>query len=75
MLNFTKAKQFNLTGTNLTLEELAFISKARPGQVQLQIEAGALEKMIKSREVVLNIVKKGKPVYGINTGFGALASK
>ncbi len=75
MLNFTKAKQFNLTGTNLTLEDLAFIAKARPGQVQLQIEAGALEKMIKSREVVLNIVKKGKPVYGINTGFGALASK
>ena len=75
MLNFTKAKQFNLTGTNLTLEDLAFIAKAKPGQVQLQIEAGALEKMIKSRNVVLDIVKKGKPVYGINTGFGALASK
>jgi histidine ammonia-lyase len=28
-----------------------------------------------SREVILNIVKMGKPVYGINTGFGALASK
>jgi histidine ammonia-lyase len=25
--------------------------------------------------VILNIVKKGKPVYGIKTGFGALASK
>lgn len=68
-------KIFNLTGTNLTLEDLAFIAKAKPGQVKLQIEAKALEKMHKSREVVMNIVKKGKPVYGINTGFGALASK
>lgn len=68
-------KIFNLTGTNLTLEDLAYIAKAKPGQVKLQIEASALERMHKSREVVMNIVKKGKPVYGINTGFGALASK
>lgn len=68
-------KIFNLTGTNLTLEDLAFIAKAKPGQVKLQIEAAAWDKMHKSREVVMNIVKKGKPVYGINTGFGALASK
>jgi histidine ammonia-lyase len=75
MIDFSKAKIFKLTGTNLTLEDLSFISKARPGQVQLQIDPSALDKMIKSREVVLSIVKKGKPVYGINTGFGALASK
>jgi histidine ammonia-lyase len=68
-------KVFNLTGTNLTLEDLAYIAKAKPGQVKLQIDPASLEKMKKSREVVLNIVKKGKPVYGINTGFGALASK
>ncbi len=68
-------KTFKLTGTNLTLEDLAYIAKAKPGQVKLQIEDAALEKMHKSREVVMNIVKKGKPVYGINTGFGALASK
>lgn len=68
-------KVFNLTGTNLTLEDLAFIAKAKTGQVKLQIDPEALKKMHKSREVVMNIVKKGKPVYGINTGFGALASK
>src|SRR5690606_40362287 len=75
MLNFDQAKVFNLTGTNLTLEDLAYIAKAKPGQVKLQIEANAWEKMKKSRQVILDIVKKGKPVYGINTGFGALASK
>lgn len=68
-------KVFNLTGTNLTLEDLAFIAKAKTGQIKLQIDPEALKKMHQSREVVMNIVKKGKPVYGINTGFGALASK
>jgi histidine ammonia-lyase len=71
----SEVKVFSLTGTNLSLEDLAYIAKAKDGQVKLQIEASSLEKMKKSREVVLNIVKKGKPVYGINTGFGALASK
>jgi histidine ammonia-lyase len=67
--------KYQLTGTNLTLEALAQISKARVGEVQLSIDPEALEKMKASRKVVLDIVKNGKPVYGINTGFGALASK
>lgn len=75
MIKFDNAKVFKLTGTNLTLEDLSFIAKAKPGQVKLEIEASSLEKMRKSRELVMSIVKKGKPVYGINTGFGALASK
>jgi histidine ammonia-lyase len=75
MLTFDNAKVFKLTGTNLSLEDLSFISKAKPGQIKLEIDPVAWDKMKKSREVVLNIVKKGKPVYGINTGFGALASK
>lgn len=68
-------KTFELTGKNLTLSDLAFIAKASPGAVQLKIESAAWDKMKKSRQVILDIVKKGKPVYGINTGFGALASK
>jgi histidine ammonia-lyase len=75
MISFSNAKVFSLTGTNLSLDDLAYIAKAKPGQVKLQIDPTSLEKMKKSREVILNIVKKGKPVYGINTGFGALASK
>ena len=68
-------KTYQLTGTNITIEDVAFISNARPGEVKLEIHPDSLIKMIKSREVILDIVKKGKPVYGINTGFGALASK
>ena len=68
-------KNFEITGTNLTLEDLAFIARAKKSEVNLNIHTSSLEKMKKSREVVLGIVKRGKPVYGINTGFGALASK
>ncbi len=68
-------KSFELNGTNLTLHDLAFIAKAKIGDVKLSIHPEALKKMQASRKVVESIVDKGKPVYGINTGFGALASK
>lgn len=68
-------KKFDLTGTNISIEDVAIIAKAKVGEIQLSIAPTALDKMKKSRDVVLSIVKKGKPVYGINTGFGALASK
>lgn len=68
-------KKFELTGTNLTLHDLVFIARAKDGDVHVGIDANAWQGMQRSRQVVLEIVKKGKPVYGINTGFGALASK
>src|SRR5690606_12564164 len=75
MTDFSKAKVFKLTGTNLTLDDLAFIAKAKVGEVKLEIAPEAMTKMKASRALVLDIVKKGRPVYGINTGVGALASK
>lgn len=68
-------KTYTLTGTNLTIDDVAAIATARPGEIKLEIHPDSWEKMKRSRQVVLDIVKKGKPVYGINTGFGALASK
>lgn len=68
-------KEYSLNGTNLTLADLTTIARAKTGSIKLSIAPDALEKMRRSRQVVLDIVKKGKPVYGINTGFGALASK
>lgn len=66
-------KTYQLTGTNITLNDVYDIAHAP--SVKLSIDPSAMAKMVKSRQVVLDIVKKGKPVYGINTGFGALASK
>lgn len=68
-------KQFELNGTNLSLEDLVTIARSKPNDVKVSIAPKAWERMQRSRQVVLDIVKKGKPVYGINTGFGALASK
>jgi histidine ammonia-lyase len=66
-------KKYELNGTNLSLTDVYEIATSR--EVHLMIAAPAWEGMKRSRQVVLDIVKRGKPVYGINTGFGALASK
>jgi len=68
-------KTFELTGTNLDLHQLTEIARAKPGEVKVTIAPTSWEAMKKSRQIVLEIVRKGRPVYGINTGFGALASK
>lgn len=64
-----------LTGTDLTTEIVHKVAYAKLGSIELKIHNDSLTKMRKSREFVFEIVKKGKPVYGINTGFGALSSK
>ncbi|VAW12120.1 Histidine ammonia-lyase [hydrothermal vent metagenome] len=43
-------------------------------KIQGKISKENREKVRKSREVVENIVEKGHPVYGINTGFGPLCT-
>lgn len=68
-------KNFELTGTNLTLYGVAHIAKAKHTDVHITIHPKSIDAMKASRQVVLDIVRRGKPVYGINTGFGALASK
>lgn len=68
-------KHFVLTGTNLTIDDLTTIAHAKVGEVQVSIDPKSMDRMKKARQTVLDIVKKGKAVYGINTGFGALASK
>lgn len=44
------------------------------GKIQGKISKKNREKVQKSRAVVENIVEKGHPVYGINTGFGPLCT-
>ena len=44
-------------------------------QIQVEIASDARAKMDRSQDLVNSIVDKGEPVYGINTGFGALSSK
>src|SRR5690606_14573245 len=42
---------------------------------KVELTKSSKEAMKKARAYVDKIVEKGKPVYGINTGFGALSNK
>ncbi|MFZ4712878.1 MAG: histidine ammonia-lyase [Bacteriovoracaceae bacterium] len=64
-----------LDGQSLTLEQIYDMAHDLKGNYRVTIDPKAMAKMIASREFVFDVVKKGEPVYGINTGFGALASK
>ena len=60
-----------LDGHNLSLLDLVKI--AREGQL-ITISKESQDLVNKSSDFVEMLVKKGKPVYGINTGFGHLAN-
>src|SRR5256885_16862278 len=60
-----------LSGNDLTFPELYDVA-LRCEQVQLT--ASAIERMNASRAVVDRLVASGETAYGINTGFGKLAS-
>ena len=64
-----------LNGQNLTTDQVYLVANAKKGALKLSIDPSAMTKMKASRAFVFDVVKKGKPVYGINTGFGALSSK
>jgi histidine ammonia-lyase len=60
-----------LTGNDLTFTQLYDV--ALRGE-QVQLAASAIERMNASRAVVDRLVASGATAYGINTGFGKLAS-
>lgn len=64
-----------LTGNNLSIDNVYTIAHAKLNEATLSIHPDSLKKMEASRAFVFDVVKKGKPVYGINTGFGALSSR
>ncbi len=63
-----------LNGQNLSVGDVYQVAYSKKGALKLSIDPKAMEKMKASRAFVFDIVKKGNPVYGINTGFGALSS-
>jgi len=64
-----------LNGHDLSVEIIHQIAFAKLGDNKVSIAPDAKEQMKKSRAFVDEIIKTGKPVYGINTGFGALSGK
>jgi histidine ammonia-lyase len=63
-----------LNGQNLSVDHVYQVAYSEKGALKISIDPAAMIKMKASRAFVFDVVKKGKPVYGINTGFGALSS-
>lgn len=74
-IDLTNATSYQLDGTNLTIDAIYNISDAKIGEVKVSLTDESRKKVLASRKFVDDIVEKGDPVYGINTGFGALSSK
>jgi histidine ammonia-lyase len=64
-------RNIQIDGERLTLEELYQVSFAR---VDVELAASARDRMMASRAVVDRLVNTGAAIYGVNTGFGKLAS-
>jgi histidine ammonia-lyase len=60
-----------LTGNDLTFEQLLAVTLRG---AEVKVSPDAVERMKASRAVVDRLVASGKTAYGINTGFGKLAS-
>lgn len=67
--------QLLLDGKSLTTKNIFEVARSSKGKIKVEIAPDALGKMQASRDYVFQIVDAGKPVYGINTGFGALSNR
>src|SRR5687768_611244 len=61
----------NITGRDLRLEEVERVARGR--DTTLRLDAGARTRVEAARAMVEEAVSQGRTVYGLTTGFGALA--
>ncbi|HLE09697.1 MAG TPA: histidine ammonia-lyase [Bacteriovoracaceae bacterium] len=64
-----------INGSGLDVSSVYKIAFSRASLIQVAIDEQAKKVMAASRQVVLDIAGGTTPVYGINTGFGALSNK
>jgi histidine ammonia-lyase len=68
------SKEIILDGHGLTIADIYNVAYSKNNDVTVKLSEIARESVIKAKDYVTKIVEKGEPVYGINTGFGALSS-
>jgi len=61
-----------IDGNHATIEDVVAVAR---GDVKVSLAEEARERVAQSQGWVQKIVARGKPVYGINTGFGIFASE
>jgi histidine ammonia-lyase len=59
-----------VNGDGLTIEDVIDVAQ---GRARAELGPGVPERMEASRKVVMDAIRGDAPVYGVNTGFGALA--
>src|SRR6266508_2934573 len=59
-----------LNGQKLSLAQVVAVAR---GKEPVAFSPAARERVAQSRRVVEKIVAEGRPVYGVNTGFGKLS--
>ncbi|WP_448376337.1 histidine ammonia-lyase [Fervidobacterium sp.] len=64
-------KKIIIDGEHLTLDDVHLVSREN---ANVSISPVAYKKMESSRKIVEKFLEKGEPIYGVNTGFGALAN-
>ena len=66
-----KERTVNVTGKDLTIEDIVAVSRQN---AEVKISADSKKRIKDSKKIVEDIVKSGKPTYGISTGFGELST-
>ena len=61
-----------LTGADLTIADVEAVARGRRGAV---LDPSARARMQESRDLIERLVAAGEVVYGVTTGFGALATR
>jgi histidine ammonia-lyase len=59
-----------LDGVSLTLETLDHLAR---GEAEIKLAPEALARMKRSRRIVEEVLRTGRVIYGVNTGFGKLS--
>jgi histidine ammonia-lyase len=65
-------KKVVLSTSGLKAEEVLLVAR---GNAQVEISPEAISAMAKTREHIEKLANSEEPVYGISTGFGALAQR
>lgn len=68
-------KKIYLDGQSLTIDLVSEVAHGKAEDFEILLAEEAINRMRSSKDYVNKLVDKGEPVYGINTGFGALSSK
>src|SRR5713226_710833 len=62
-----------LDGHSLTLDDVT--RAARSSEQQVELAPDARQRMLESHAWVEQLIARGQPVYGLNTGFGTFADR